>query len=216
MRRLHKASLAFTVIELLVVIAIIIVIAAILFPVLAQVRRYSQISVCTSNLHQMGKAIAMYSSDWDGGMPYAPDTLAKCGLGDSIDPSLPPLHRLRSQIPYDVRALLQQYGCIQSLFRCPLEFNPFASAEKRKYPTWFEECGSSYWYDDKHALSGFKLSSYPEPASNVIMSDIEFTHLGQGANIDLYTKGTMNLLFADFHVKSHSKEELNNFLDKVP
>jgi prepilin-type N-terminal cleavage/methylation domain-containing protein/prepilin-type processing-associated H-X9-DG protein len=55
----------FTLIELLVVVAIIAILAAILFPVFAQAREKARQTTCQSNLQQIGKALAMYASDFD-------------------------------------------------------------------------------------------------------------------------------------------------------
>ncbi len=66
---------AFTLIELLVVIAIIAILAAILFPVFAQAREAARKTTCTSNLRQMGQAIAMYAQDFDEAfVPWIQDT----------------------------------------------------------------------------------------------------------------------------------------------
>lgn len=59
----------FTLIELLVVIGIIAVLAAILFPVFAQVREKGRQTMCASNLRQLGMAFLMYASDWDSRFP---------------------------------------------------------------------------------------------------------------------------------------------------
>src|SRR6266567_2597939 len=60
---------AFTLIELLVVIAIIAILAAILFPVFAQVRAKARQTACLSNMKQLGMSFQMYSQDYDELMP---------------------------------------------------------------------------------------------------------------------------------------------------
>jgi prepilin-type N-terminal cleavage/methylation domain-containing protein/prepilin-type processing-associated H-X9-DG protein len=59
----------FTLIELLIVIAIIAILAAILFPVMASARAKARQTTCTSNLRQIGLAIALYRDDWDCYVP---------------------------------------------------------------------------------------------------------------------------------------------------
>ncbi len=59
----------FTLIELLVVIAIILLLAAILFPVFAQVREKGRQTVCASNLRQIGLGFQQYMQDYDGLLP---------------------------------------------------------------------------------------------------------------------------------------------------
>ena len=60
---------AFTLIELLVVIAVIAILAAILFPVFAQVRSRGWQAACLSNLGQIGRAMTMYVQDYDERLP---------------------------------------------------------------------------------------------------------------------------------------------------
>lgn len=61
----------FTLVELLVVIAILGLLAAVLFPVLAQARETARRSVCTANLQQLGIAFLMYAADYDETLPAA-------------------------------------------------------------------------------------------------------------------------------------------------
>lgn len=65
MNQLRKG---FTLIELLVVIAIIAILAAILFPVLAQAKDAARKTACLSDNKQMSAAVMMYISDYDDTM----------------------------------------------------------------------------------------------------------------------------------------------------
>ena len=61
----------FTLIELLVVIAVSAIIAAILFPVLAEAREKARQATCLSNCKQLGIACMMYLQDYDERYPLA-------------------------------------------------------------------------------------------------------------------------------------------------
>lgn len=61
--RITQTRQGFTLIELLVVIAIIAILAAILFPVFAQARRKGRLTMCVSNMRQIGNAAMMYTQD---------------------------------------------------------------------------------------------------------------------------------------------------------
>jgi len=65
-----KAKSGFTLIELLVVIAIIAILAAILFPVFAQVREKARQTTCLSNEKQIGLGITQYVQDYDETFPH--------------------------------------------------------------------------------------------------------------------------------------------------
>lgn len=69
MRKGSTIRFGFTLIELLVVIAIIAILAAILFPVFAQVREKARTTSCLSNEKQLGLAFAQYNQDYDEKMP---------------------------------------------------------------------------------------------------------------------------------------------------
>lgn len=85
---LTRIKKGFTLIELLVVIAIIAILAAILFPVFAQVREKARAISCISNLKQVGLGYLQYNQDYDEmtlnidktktpngpmGLPYTPE-----------------------------------------------------------------------------------------------------------------------------------------------
>src|SRR5258707_8286770 len=101
----------FTLVELLVVIAILALLAAILFPVLAQAREAARRATCLSNLKQLGVAFLMYADDYE-------ETLPEAG-GDSDSPA--------AWIDYDspeerggIYPYLRQFSKAgASVYRCP-------------------------------------------------------------------------------------------------
>jgi prepilin-type N-terminal cleavage/methylation domain-containing protein len=68
-RRIRRIRSGFTLIELFVVIAIIAMLAALLFPVSAQVRDKARSSACLSNLKQIGTGLHLYLQDYDETYP---------------------------------------------------------------------------------------------------------------------------------------------------
>jgi len=74
---MNRKKIGFTLIELLVVIAIIAILAAILFPVFAQVREKARAITCASNEKQIGIGILQYVQDYDEHFP--PDAYFDAG-----------------------------------------------------------------------------------------------------------------------------------------
>jgi prepilin-type processing-associated H-X9-DG protein len=94
----------FTLTETVVVVAVLMILGGMTFPVLAQVREKARQANCAANLAQIGKAMHMYSQDWDGSTPpYAVKT---------VTPGLPLQNwlMLRSLAPYTRGA---------AIWRCP-------------------------------------------------------------------------------------------------
>ena len=72
---------AFTLVELLVVVAVIAIIMSMLLPALRSARESGRMAVCLSNLHQVGLAAEMYTSQSKGRLPpYGEDTSFSPGL----------------------------------------------------------------------------------------------------------------------------------------
>ena len=95
----NRTQNGFTLVEMLAAISIVAIVAAILFPVFASVRRKARMTQCASNLHQIGLALHQYANDNDGN--YPPD-----------DPVL-------SHNPHLVWTLLTPYTHNADVFHCP-------------------------------------------------------------------------------------------------
>ncbi|MCJ7750724.1 MAG: type II secretion system GspH family protein [Armatimonadetes bacterium] len=110
----------FTLLELLISIAIIGLLAGITFPLLARSRHKARATACINNLRQIGIALQMYASDWDGcAPPYTTATRGSYMIGRGEKPDFIEI------APFNDRARLK--ACFapydahyDELWRCPL------------------------------------------------------------------------------------------------
>jgi prepilin-type N-terminal cleavage/methylation domain-containing protein/prepilin-type processing-associated H-X9-DG protein len=79
----RAGRVGFTLIELLVVIAIISILAAILFPAFAEAREKARQTTCTSNMREIGTALAMYVQDNDSIYPQEHPTAYDPAVGNA-------------------------------------------------------------------------------------------------------------------------------------
>jgi general secretion pathway protein G len=147
----QNAKAAFTLIELLTVIAIIAVLAGIIFPVFATARGKAREASCQSSLRQIGMAIQMYASDYDGLYPWAKD---------ASDDAVPQMWRGRESVlatMSPINVALDSYVKSKQIWRCTSdtgfdELDNFGHPEcdglcsMPARPTMFEKYGASYLF----------------------------------------------------------------------
>jgi prepilin-type N-terminal cleavage/methylation domain-containing protein/prepilin-type processing-associated H-X9-DG protein len=145
----------FTLIELLVVIAIIAILAAILFPVFAQVREKARQTSCLSNVKQIGLAFLQYWSDYD----YA----------SVRDTSWEPVNN-----GYCWNGWLQPYIKNQQIFRCPSHGLPNnTSWFAEPYDANMEYRGKSYGISVYGAVTCIPLANAAPPGTPLPSWNVE-------------------------------------------
>lgn len=196
-KQLYHYSQGFTLIELLIVIAIIAVLAAIAFPGFGYAREEGRKTTCLSNLSQLGHAIEMYSSDYDGVYPYGLDGL-EFHFNPLKDIFIEPYLSQASKMG-EVRQILMPYIREEDIFHCPSEhiFYPDGNPEL-KVDFSYKTLGMSYIYFPYPAMKHQGQDYYAKPAESCLMGDIVEWHGGNTPLVD----GRLNELFGDYHVKN--------------
>ncbi len=156
-----RTKSGFTLIELLVVIAIIAILAAILFPVFAQVREKARQTSCESNMKQLGLAFVQYSQDYDEAMPVPFSFYPGQGWAATI-------------YPYDKSAGV--FGCPSDGTAPSVGFSPESYAfNTNLYPQ--NSAWDTYW-SGRNSFG--KLANYTAPASTVELFEVSHVQTDNG------------------------------------
>ena len=161
-KRFHRNTRprrAFTLVELLTVIGIIAVLAALLFPVFAQVRAKSRETVCVSNLRQIGTATLMYAGDYDDLFPWAGDPL---DFRPGAWAASPYAAQVATMQP--LPDILSPYTKSKQIWHCPADtgFAVGGRSEATPFetrPSSFDLTGTSYYYYTSLPLQGTPVSA---------------------------------------------------------
>nr|CAA9240232.1 hypothetical protein AVDCRST_MAG63-1499 [uncultured Armatimonadetes bacterium] len=212
----------FTLVELLTVIAIIAVLAGIIFPVFATAREKARQATCQSNLRQIGMAIQMYASDYDGQYPWAVDASDKyvpqiwpAACRPFLDAALL-LHPSRETVPKP--GVLDPYIKNNAVWRCAsdtgfdvLDNNGSCGGPcpMPARPTMYEKYGASYLFRTEIAfrqktvdsLTGYRLVNGQPTDVGLAEVNVLFDGNGSWHGGRLQPDKRYLTLFGDGHIK---------------
>jgi general secretion pathway protein G len=197
---------AFTLVELLVVIGVLALLAALLFPALAQARARGRQAVCASHLKQLGQAIALYADDFER-FPRGLDPADK--YTPQIWQFFPNGLQIMSETPL-LTDVLRPYVKDDRLWQCAsdtgFDISDTTGLPLDARPTCYRKFGMSYFYRTELMLYEKAVEDLQLPSQIHVLAD------GSGAwhgtsFLNLSRGRRYNVLFADSHVKSLSDEQ---------
>lgn len=208
---------AFSLPEALVVISIIMLLASLLYPVMAASKARAKSTACASNLSQIHKAITLYMADADDTFPEGKDCLdlyPPVGIGAEQFNLMKPLPLLAD--------ILQPYCSSRQIFRCPSDSG--AKVDEGVFPspvplvpTAFGQCGNSYGYATPLGLAHIQGTIIQHPSAFTLDADLAGHWHGSSAAADpgesfsqfmAKTWGyRYNVVYVDGHTKNLSYRE---------
>lgn len=203
-----------TLLEALIVLGVIALIVAIALPVLVGAKRKAQITTCTGNLSQIGKALAMYAAEHD-------ETLPPYWL-HSVDIEYGATQNRYKIIarPKEWQRCVAGYGVASEQFWCPLDSHrgtEFLAAgespgDRRNVYTSYDtvKIASEQFVDPDAQTWVIRLSALQQPSDMVYLfdhywEDLEPTPIGEEQPVTMrsaHGDGT-NMLYFDWHIEHH-------------
>jgi len=208
LKRLFACSLkAFTLVEILVVVSIIAILATIAFQVGKSMAERGNSTKCVNNLRQIGMAIAQYSIENDGYLPYSAD-LDSLGFSHYETP-LPILLNVGTNSSSFKTSTAYNKPTAKHPFNCPSCKTTNRTYTANMHALSFK--GDSLWplrklssMNDVSRLILIADDTGGDPAPNNGAQD-QFDKSTYLSRIGIRHNGKANVLFADFHVEQLSK-----------
>jgi len=188
-----RGKKAFTLVELLVVISIIALLLSILLPALNKAKEHAKLSVCLSNMKQLGYTFKMYMEDNEYRFPFDDDPSTThdrfyfaWGDGEfAYGGAEQNLFEGLAKMPLPEDRMLYPYAKNFDLFYCPADKGENLLPMEYWKPTTFFAAGSSYRYnyynwdnpterpmvDVLNGIAGQKENWVPHPSRYILLHE---------------------------------------------
>ncbi len=222
--RVRTTVHAFTLIELLVVVAIIALLIAILLPALRHARASARVSVCGSNLRQLGVALHTYVIEEHGFLPRGPDPLHpfdfssnqmatnQLWFGDGT-PEFPASHpRTRTGQGHLLRTTCPD----PDIFFCPADNNFNQATQVQRIDTTEHAYGSYLYRELDHLPATARRGLLDQLGANEVAEvhvpvevlALDTNSLGPGSYFHTnHDSQRVNLLFRDGSTQAHDNTD---------
>lgn len=115
---MHRVGRGYTLVEVLTVVAIIALLLALLVPSLSRAKALGKQAVCSSNLRQLGIAMASYTVEGRQWIPGSPNTTGWGSYAvDDDTPGVPDKYSKKYMLPQDRRPVTHVYDWTTPLLR---------------------------------------------------------------------------------------------------
>jgi len=206
---------AFSLIELLVVISIVAVLTAMLLPALGRAKQAAKRSQCSSNLRQMGLAVALYLDEYGRYFPYfndlGPDRLWYFGLETAYNANGAPGTR---QIDLTKAKLFPYFRTVHGIEVCP-SYDYTSKLWRQKFDEITAGYGLNFYLFTKRIAEitqpsrilcladAAQINTFQLPASATNPMIEEWYYIDAPSKfVHFRHNGQANVLFCDGHVES--------------
>lgn len=213
----RNAKGGFTLIELLVVITIIALLIGILLPALGAARYQARLTICGTQMRQMGLAVHQYANDHDSDIPNGPELFSPpFYFGGTLATNQIWVQDATSPQYCGIGLVLEDYMPDKNAFYCPGDDSTDPVQELAKIGA--QDAFGSYLYRQRDQLTKTRIGDLGLNDANLQARALalDINSLAVGANYRTnHDNRQVNVLYLDGHVEQKQNTVTTTYADGV-